>query len=46
MNKVQDGMLRWENVASLLQPEEERPQFCGLYSNIFHLLYYVMVIFE
>lgn len=29
-----------------LQAEEERPQLCGLYSNIFHLLSYVMVIFE
>ena len=48
MNKAQlrKLLLRWENVASLLQAEEERPQLCGLYSNIFHLLSYVMVIFE
>ena len=48
MNKAQlrKLLLRWENVASLLQAEEERPQLCGLYSNIFHLLSYIMVIFE
>lgn len=40
-------LLRGENVASFLQAEgEERPQLGGLYPNKFHLLSYIMVIFE